>query len=312
MRTFSLSTYTIRISRTNDFAAGYLPVDRFDTRNDLLQVLHDYFQNLSGNIFNDTVGEFILRVSNYGRHGRSVSGQLEKGDYGIESEIIDTIQQTVSYDRAIQDAELLPFYFLIAVPPGANEAIAIFQMSGVSGIKGIIEDNFERHFTNRFPDYHLEVNRLIPSQLIDQLLTNSRVTKFRFVRYGIPTDITDLVNLGHDENEGIVELVVKAKRGRSFPLIERIRQVIQGDRNVNRFIELQNFEYNSVKIELESAGKYRTIDLLHLDNFRAQYNITEEIDIQGGNPVYNSIDEVARNLCREILLSIYDSETEGV
>jgi hypothetical protein len=312
MRTFSLSPYTIRISRANDFAAGYLPVDHFDNRHDLLRVLHDYFQDLSANIFNDTVSEFILRVANYGRHGHSISGQLEKGDYGIESEIIDTVRHTLSYDRVVVDAELLPFYFLIVIPPGANEAIAIFQMSGVSGIKGIFEDNFEAYFTNRFPEYHLEINRLIPSQLIDQMLTNCRVTKLRFVRYGIPTDITDLVNLGHNEDEGIVELQVKAKRGRAFPMVDRIRQVIQGDRNVNRFLELQHFEYNSVKIELEIAGKYRTIDLLHLDNFRAQYNITGDIVVHGGNPVFESINEVARNLCREILLAIYGTEIEGV
>jgi hypothetical protein len=299
MATISLSTQTIRISKygvKNVKANGFLPDQEF------LQVLEEYFSDLKNNMYLDNDKGFLLQVEKLERSRRSISGFLKVGEYGIESELINKDSKVLSYERLWSDAEMLPYYFLIHVPKDANEVIAIFQKTGASSVKDKFDYHFGAYFTRRFPNYHIHINKLIPSHLTNQLLDNGRVMKIRFVKFGIPRDITDAVNLGHEENEGIAEIQITAKRGGEFNIIDRIKNTMEGKRDIKSFVELKSFEYNDVKIQVNVNGKYRTISLLNQDNIRAEYDISKDVETDpGGNPVYESINDIARGLMREIV-----------
>jgi hypothetical protein len=40
------------------------------------------------------------------------------------------------------------------------------------------------------------------------------------------------------------------------------------------------------------------------NNFRADYNVTGKVDMDGGHPSYRSMDSAARDILREIMLSL--------
>lgn len=166
--------------------------------------------------------------------------------------------------------------------------------------------DFTEYFNGLHPAIQVEVNPLVPQQLINQYLQGGRVTKLRFVRFSIPADVTDAYDAGgHVEEEGHVELVVSARRNRRLPIIGRVRDVIDGRRNVREMVELHDFEYDTVKVEIEMEGSRRTIDLSDVMKLRAYYEVTSELQIgPNGHPVFNSIDGVARDLMGGLLDSL--------
>jgi hypothetical protein len=299
MRAFSLTTYTIRVQNRTE--TQYLPVANFGAGVDLLEVLTEYLNTLHVDIYHDQENQLLLRVPRFEVKGRTVSGLLEKGEYGIESELLNVHDESTSYERTIDDAEMLPYYFLVVVPIDADEAVMNFQKSGLSGIKSVFTYDFGGYFSDVHPDFRIQINRLVPRQLLDRFFGRGRVIKIRLVRYGIPSDITDLINTGHTEEEGSLELQIRAKRGRALEIKERVQEILEGRRDLQSFIELRDFEYDNVKIELEIGGRYRTIDLRNPDNLRSHYDISNMISTHGGHPEYASIDDVSRGLMGEIL-----------
>jgi hypothetical protein len=298
MTTISLSTYTIRIKDSN---GDYQPVDCFSGSRDLFGVLQTYLRALQTGIYYNANERCVLRVPRLEKQGRLLHGQMEKGEFGIESQIMNTKSGLISYKRIPLDAELLPYYFLIAVPRNAKEAIAILQMSGPLGIKTDFEENFRGHFRKDFPALSIEINRLVPAQFAERFMQQARVTEIRFIQYGVRRDIAEMVSLGPKEYEGVIELRVKARRGKDFQISQRIREVANQKRNLKEFMTVQDFSYDDVKLQMAKKGKYYTLDLGHLENLRAQYDITEQVaGTAGDEPSYEHIKKQATKLCLDI------------
>jgi hypothetical protein len=57
---------------------------------------------------------------------------------------------------------------------------------------------------------------------------------------------------------------------------------------------------NNIKLELEVNKRTRTIDLSNLYKIRAFYDITEEVRMENGHPVFESIDKNARYLLKDL------------
>lgn len=308
MTTYSLTPYTMRIL---DPGGKALRVDAFLQGNDLLNVLEDYLLGLQANLYQNTTDRFILRVKELHKDRRFLYGCMDRGEYGIQSELFNTNTMKPAYTRKPEDAELLPYHFLIGVPKQSRRletgnflnAIAIFQMTDGLGIQNDFEDNFCHHFGTQFQPLHLNIEKMIPKKFLKQLLKRGRVTQLRFVQYKVPTTIEDMVKHGPIVDQGILEFRVKAKRGMAFDLRDRLGEVLDGKRSKEQFIGVEGFRYDDVKVQLESEGKYHTLNLGRLESTRApyEYEITGRLagmaQTHRGQKDLNPIDELAMEYC---------------
>lgn len=308
MTTYSLSPYSIRI-----LAPGGVPqrVDAFLGSHDLFSVLEEYLLGLKSNLYQDTTARFILRVQTLNKDQRFLYGCMDRGEYGIQSELFNTATMKRAYTRKPEDAELLPYHFLIGIPKqgkglGARypfDAIAVFQMTDGLGIQDVFEENFGYYFSSRFPPLHVNIEKQIPRKFVRHLLKKGRVTQLRFVQYKVPATLEDMAKHGPSLDEGILEFRVKAKRGMAFDLKDRLGQVLDGNRPIKDFIGIQGFHYDDVKIQLESEGKYHTLNLGRLESTRApyEYDITGRLAAltqgNGGQAHSDLIDQLAREYC---------------
>ncbi len=314
MTTYSLTPYTIRI-----LGPGGVPqrVDSFlEARNDLFPVLEDYLLGLKARLYKDTAARFILRVQtlNKDKHQRFLYGRMDRGEYGIQSELFNTTSMKTAYTRTPEDAELLPYHFFIGVPRQAKglgraplHAIAVFQTMDGMGIQDVFDDNFSYHFANLFAPLHVNIERLIPKKFVKQLLKRGRVTQLRFIQYQVPTTLEGMAQHGPKLDEGILEFRVKAKRGMDFDLQDRLREVVDGKREIKKFLGVEGFPYDDVKIQLESDGKYHTLNLGRLESARApyEYDITGKLAAaltqKAGQPsAADLIDQLAREYCESL------------
>jgi hypothetical protein len=122
-----------------------------------------------------------------------------QGEYGINSELLDVEDHEVSYTRAVSDAEMMPFYFLAAVPRHGTKALIALEVGGSSAIKLQFQDGFETFIRGRCQACDLEIERLVPEELLNSYFQDARVTKLRFVRFKVPADIADAFREGVSE-----------------------------------------------------------------------------------------------------------------
>jgi len=307
MARYTLAGYTIRAKMGDQYT-------RLDNINisgklvDTLSVFLNYFNNRSLSPSHDRSGRKLLKVTNFGRDGRQLYGIIETGEYGYESELYNVDTGNISYRRRIADAEMLPFYFTVYLPQNTNEGILLLQRFKQFGIKTMLEKDINRYLSRYLQlPLKFEIYPLVPRQLIEQCL-NGRIVKLRFIRFSWPRDITDVYYMqDHYEEVGYIELVISAKKGRDIRGVkERIRAFLDGRIHLTDILEIRNFEYNNIKVEIDLNGNKRTVDLSNLYKFRAYYDITNEVVIgPNGHPTFDSINQVAQSILEDLKKLIY-------
>ena len=135
-------------------------------------------------------------------------------------------------------------------------------------------------------------------------MSEGKIESIRFISFDIPTDVTDAFGGGHVEREGHAELVIRARRGGSLPIRERLREIFAGRRTAGNFIALDetNFQYQKVKVTSRVGRSSRTVDLSRLNRLRSYYDISDEVavDPRSGHPQFDSIHELATDLAGRI------------
>ena len=304
MARFSLGCYTVRVIDKNteeNLSLGNLP------RNlDLITVFNNYLQDRTVDHSTDEKSQKLLRVLSCNTRDCSVNGIVETGEYGYTADLIDVNTETVSYRRRGTDAEMMPFYFLAHLPSHLDEGVILLQRRSNIGIRTVFLEDFARYFEESSQGVKVVVNPLVPQQLIDEYLKNGRLTKMRFIRYSLPTDLADAYDKGgHVENEGTAEIVFMPRRGQGLPFLEKIGEAIAGNLEIKEIYELTDYEYENVKVEIDVRGSKKTLDLSDVMKMRAYVDITSDVRLNiDGHPDFNSIDNIAQDLLSSLLADL--------
>jgi hypothetical protein len=207
---------------------------------------------------------------------------------------------------------MFPFYFLFSIPEKKDEGVVILQRTGQFGIRKLVGQELRSLFEQKYPAYTASIQPLIPEEVVRKTLERGIVTKLRFIHFGVYKDIADAYDKhDHREEVGNMQLVVSARRGKSLPLIGRVKDVLSKKRELQSMIELPAFPYETVRVEVNVNGRKRTVDLGNLARARAYYDVDQDVKRGlNGQPVFKSIDTVARDLLAEIFDQLLYGESE--
>jgi hypothetical protein len=297
MSVVGLAIYSIKVQKF--LVDQPLIIDAFSDGVDLLSVFEDYFNLKSGNLKTIEQSNQVFRVRNSYTAAREISGIIEKGNYGSETSIIDVTNGNDSYKKKVQDADMIPFYFLASLPKGSNIGIFGIQMVGVHGCKSEFEEDFLRYFHEFYPDFQITFHRLVTDQIIEKYLKRGIVKKIRLVNYIVPTDIADAYSTGLTSEEIETEFIISAKTKKSLKVKDNIRRILRGEIGVNQIVEIQEKHYDSVKVVLSIGGsKNVTIDLSDTDTIKSRFDVDNVIIGDDGNPQFQSIDKESKSLVK--------------
>jgi|LDZT01.1.fsa_nt_gi hypothetical protein len=326
MNTISLRTYTLRL--THKDVTNNLRLDQiYDYVNekekkiaearykeiDAFIIIESFLNNLITNYSVDEDAKKIFRVGNcvIDEDERLISGIIQTGDYGYETELVDTDSGAVSYKRKTSDAEVMPFYFLIYNPKEKDEGCVILQEFKGFGIKTPFLKYIRECFCSENENFVINMFPLVPEQLIRELFSKGEPKKLRYIKFGINRDIADVEN-DHKEDEYNIELSISAKRNKYFQIRDEICDSISNCKPLDeimghfrdkdkfdRVIELHDFEYDIVKLQLSINGTPKIIDLSNPYKLRPIHNITDEVEIGvDQHPIFESIDKIAKDLLK--------------
>jgi len=249
----------------------------------------------------------VLSVTKLKRTDRQLSGMIETGEYGLESNIYSTVTKKVVHKRKKQEADLRPFYFMLQIPLDVDEGLLILQRTGNYGIRKVLYRFLHDSFNRDFVDFRLHLDPIVdPAQF--ERYSHGKVKELRFIRITLPSDLADSVRGGHTESRGHMELVIKASRGGSLPdrVQARVAKLLKKRERAGVFaLDDGNFEYNDVKVKTQVGGTHRTFSIGD-PRLRSYYDITGKIELGGGgHPTFESIAEQAEGLAEKLMAKIY-------
>jgi hypothetical protein len=308
MRTF-LSVYTIRIKKgANSRQPKDTTLSNFNGFDDCKDVLKTFLENLSRNATNKTHNTYLKTASIESKE-RIIEGVFESGSYGLSSKIMDVDTDTVHYKKGKNDADVMPYYFLINIPKDTDEGIIILQRTGKHGVRTNFGNFLNKHFSEKYPNYSVEINTLVREELIKKILYGGVIKKLRCVKYKAHVDAFDGIDNPHEENPYSMEVVLSANR---IPFVHKIKEFLDSsNKNIKTLVEIRDFkfDYDTVKVDVETNGSTKTFDLEHLYKVKAYYDITSEVKFDRDDyPTFPSIQLVARKYLEEIIQEIYFSK----
>ena len=316
----SLSSYTLRVHENS--TEEYVGLTEINEDEDMLDILKSFLGFYLNHISDEDEIQKLFQISKYGQlqnieigsvNYRIVSGIVKTGSYGYESEIFNKDQNTISYLRKKGDAELLPFYFLVGIPSNKNEGVVILQSFMQFGIKKVFEDTFDKHFKSKNPEYKIEINNLVPEELLQKLLSRGTVTTINYIRFEQPVDLADAANKeDHNEKPVQTEIVISKNNDLLSGMIHSLSGKLPYKKGMNddplkNLIEITspNFEYDDIKIKVRLNRKYRTIDLYNFNNLRPTIDISDDVKtLSSGHPEFDSINQIAIDLFKDLATNL--------
>ncbi len=243
--------------------------------------------------------EKIFKIEYYRKHSyveqghtlfKYIIGKIKTGAYGQEAEIVNKSTGDVKYNKDIEDAEVMPFDFIVAVPTGKiSKGLLILQKNGIFGVKTVFGNLLSDFFKDLNSDYKLKFSNIAPIAYFERLLTHGILKKIRFFRYSIPQDRANQVGIDNGLAETYDEYVINRPVGFIRSKRDTIMQCIRGQREISTIAGIDGFEYNNIKLEFKLGKTSKTINLSDLSSICFSEDITNQINLVGGHPTTESI-----------------------
>lgn len=230
---------------------------------------------------------------------RQIIGIIESGLYGNASTLIDKETFEIVHQKKIDQVEVLPFFFLISIPPNKNEGIIMIERLGERGIRSFFEAYISNEFSKHFSNYYLYFGHLMAAQLVEHLIEVGTIKKLRFVKFNIPHDKIDALEEGHKETSINCEIVFTS---RNLPLKKRILSLFSEDKKgieINNLFEQKEIgaEYDTIKAEVKIGASKRVINLGDFAKARNHVDVTSDVTLSDNNfPAFGSIKKIAFQL----------------
>lgn len=283
----------------------------------IIDIIGEYIKdNLSEYIDNDdreTIYKFVdwriseIKDEENNLYAKYLYGRIKTGNYGIESEIVDKTTGITTYKKKMTEASVLPFDFLVILPAGDTyQTVFIMQTQGIYGIKTEFEFGFNSYLSKLSNVLRGAFSPLYPREYAETFLNNGILKKIKLFRYNIPRDEADRFGIipGKRKKGNQQVITVSSPLGFSQRKIEQIRECIYGRRTYNTVVQIDEFDYDDLRLEFRLGEKTKTISLKNIERLVITQDITNEVELIGGNPVKESIIPIMRDTGIEYLIKM--------
>ncbi|NLI90183.1 MAG: hypothetical protein GX366_07235 [Epulopiscium sp.] len=281
---------------------------------EFIEIVREFVDINNANYTNDLNLERLFKCDDclegiFKDEGRAVfkyiCGIVKTGEYGVVSEIVNIETGNTEYNKGIEDADVLPFYYFIAMPVGAAErGIIIFQSLGRYGIKTIFEKRLQEYIKQLSDDIKLNIGTIVPMEYVNRYMEHGVLQKIRMIRYDIPHDLSDRVGINNGVEATYEERIIHKPSGFIRRKEQQIKECLRGQRLCNTIIEIDDFDYDALKLEFKLGNTSKTISLNNIDSLNINEDITADVEIENGHPTQESILPILINTAREYLLEM--------
>lgn len=228
--------------------------------------------------------------------------RIKTGDFGEESEIVDSDTGETTHTKSVDEADVMPFGCCMIVPCGEyTEGIVLTQSLGRNGITSIIKKKFNEYIRNIDNQFRIVLNPIVPRQYMERILNEGILKTIRLISFEVPDDDADRYGIDRGARRVIQERVIRRPTGFVQNKYERIMQCLRGERAYSTIIELDDFEIDDLKMEFSLGKRNKTISMRGLDNLVINEDVTDSVEIKNGHPTFESLCSVMKEIGEEYL-----------
>lgn len=300
----SLGIYTLRVRELNsgsDIRFRDLPM-----KEEFIAYLEDKMR-IAGSSLQIVGGNRAFLSNGHKKTNRALFGQIQTGRFGYGSKITNIKTGKVAYERTKDDADMIPLFFRCEVHPSEEFALFVFQNFNNHGLKDAFSTYLSECFSEDYPELRLHWQKVATQDVAQSVLSDGIIKKARLIRHLKSSDVADAYRQGTVDGAGEIELQIRAVRGGSLNLGDRISEFLSGKRELKTVIEFEEFEYDDIKVELEVNGVKRTLPLMNVGSFSPDYDITDDVELDlFQHPTPLSVDNIAASLIESVRKSFKD------
>ena len=272
---------------------------------DFLDFLTDTLETCKTAHHNDIASERIALTERVEVRGRVIQGRIEVGDYGRASNVRNAADARTVFRKNKNHADALSLFFRIQVPEGRDEALLLIEKTRQTSGKTAFMALLRYHFKNVFDAFSLLENPVLPEGVFKEYFQTGNVQKISFIKMGIPSDAADMLASGHEELAGKTEFIIQAPRNRYFTFKASVLTSRDPIRQIQDLYELEDFEYENIRVAVKVGKSLRTIDL-GTKHVLPVYDITDRVQVgKDGNPIYESMSAALDALAIDIESGAY-------
>lgn len=271
----------------------------FDGSSDFLTFFSSFF---SGRTIMDEQELEVLRLDHCDIDGCDAIAVARSGPYGASSTLYDTLTE-VERDKYQSEADIIPFHVHLWANAGLTTGILLLQRWQNRGIRSVLSRALRQQFSNSFPDYEIRIDPLVPRSVIRNYLENGEVKRISAIKYAPKKDKADRKTV-HDAEECPfhIEYSHVAKRGYLIDIAQKIGDFLTGEGKLESLIALpDDFPTpDTYKVDIAVAGKTKRFNLSDLGKIRAYFDVTDQLEFEGGHPTKASITLASATLMEEL------------
>ena len=228
-------------------------------------------------------------------------GRVKTGEYGIESELVNIKSGKVD-NRTPEQADLLPFGFCIAVPGGQVEkGVVLLQNIGNFGMKIALQKRMQKCFSEMKENISVIWGQILPKAYLDKYFDQGVLQKIRMIRYEIPEDISERIGINYGVKQTREERVIHKPIGFLERKQRELAEWRTGQRSCTKIIEIEDYEYDDLKLEFELGSSTKVISLKDTTGLKVTEDITKKVQINRGIPEFDSLKSILKESARGYL-----------
>ena len=235
--------------------------------------------------------------------GRSVSGIIESGEFGTEENIVN-VKTGESRKKLVDEALLVPFYFMIQVPEHSSVGFLLIERISNMGIFSILEKKIkiavEEALGLESDNFVVNISPLAIKKVLEKhvaLLGGAK--KITLERINSKDLSVSRATNGEisDEEIGNTQIVYTAKRNKMLSILNLFNKY--KNRKESDVYSVGEVEYKDIKFEVEVGGHLRSLSMQDVNKLGTYIEITNDLQYDSTQyPSYSSLHKVA--------LGIYD------
>ncbi len=222
--------------------------------------------------------------------------RIKTGEYGTESEIVDSKTGKTAFLREVSQADVLPFGCCITVPCGSfTGGVITFQSLGRNGITTLMKKRIDSYLRSINPNLRVVMGAIVPRVYMERYLNDGILQSLRLIRYVIPDEMAERLGVDNNGVKGMIEeRVIRKPRGFIRHRIDDIKACMAGTKRFDEIVSIEDFEIDDLKLDFKLGKRSKTISMRNLDNIIAAEDITDDVESDNGNPIFDSLTEIMK------------------
>ncbi|RZJ92091.1 MAG: hypothetical protein EOO20_03065 [Chryseobacterium sp.] len=308
----TVAVYNITIHKRNQSIKDLEVLSDFDFGSDLIELFQKLPALLNDGtntfaLFEDKVNQKRLRINTdaFQPFGRCIDGELETGDYGVESIFIDgkgKDKGTIGKD----DSPLMPFYFLCDIPKNEKKGYILLQRFKQFGVFTLFVKALRGEFMKTHPEYTISFDPITSYREFNRILDDAEIKKVSFQSRDSQqfSNVFRSTNPNDDFNpaDTYLEVNLVAKRNKKINLMNSVRKIISSDKaKVDSYFQVSGLANVPLKVYFKANGRPYVLDTTHMDNFSPDIDISHLVKINSkGFPELADIKKASIKLLSDI------------